>query len=49
MESEISGYLKSVSTLQTHEIADHKLQKTKLFHLYYMYYCMTNFRIKKRN
>ena len=29
-------YLKSVSTLQTHEITNHKSQKTKLFHQYYM-------------
>ena len=28
--------IKLVSTLQTHEITDHKLLKTKLFHLYYM-------------
>ena len=40
--------IKLVSTLQTHEITDHKLLKTKLFHLYYMHYCMTNFRTKKR-
>ena len=25
-----------------------KLQKTKLFHLYYMHYCMTKFRTKKK-
>ena len=33
-----SGYkpLKLVSTLQTHDITNHKLQKTKLFDLYYM-------------
>ena len=34
---ESSGYLKSVfSALQSHEIANPKSQKTKLFHLYYM-------------
>ena len=27
-----------VPTLQTHEITDHKLHKTKLFHLYYLRY-----------
>ena len=41
--------IKLVSTLQTHEITDHKLLKTKLFHLYYMHYHMTNFCTKKRN
>ena len=45
---ELSGYLKLLSTLQTHEITDHKLLKTKLFHLYYMHYCMANFHTKKR-
>ena len=33
---ELLGYLKSVSTLQTHEITNHESQKTKLLHLYYM-------------
>ena len=45
MESRI---VRLFSTLQTHEITDHKLLKTKLFHLYYMHYCMTNFGTKKR-
>ena len=45
---QLSCYLKSVSTLQTHEITDHKLQKTKLFHLYYMHYYIKNFCPKKR-
>ena len=27
-----------VPTLQTHEITDHRLHKTKLFYLYYMRY-----------
>ena len=42
------SFLKSVSTLQTHKITHHKLQKTKFFHLYYMHYCMANFCTKKR-
>ena len=33
---EPSGYLNSVSTLQTHEITNRRSQKTKLFHLYYI-------------
>ena len=39
---ESRGYLnlKLVSTSQTHEITNHKLQKTKLFPLYYMDYCI---------
>ena len=32
----MSCYLKSVSTLQTHEITNHNHKKTKLFHLYNM-------------
>ena len=40
--------MKLVSTLQTHEITDHKLQKTKLFRLYYMHYCMSHFHTDKR-
>ena len=38
--------LKSVSTLQTHEIINHKLQKTKLFRLYYKSYFPTK---KRKN
>ena len=30
------GYLKLVSTLQTYKVTNIKLQKNKLFHLYYM-------------
>ena len=39
---ESRGYLnlKLVSTSQTHEITNHKLQKTKLFPVYYMDYCI---------
>ena len=39
--------LKSVSTLQTHEITNHKLRKAELFPLYYMC-CMSYFCTKKR-
>ena len=54
MNQESCGYLslKLVSTLQTHEITNHeimKLQKTKLFCLHYMNYCMSYFCTKKRN
>ena len=51
LNKESLGYLnlKSVSTLKTDEILSHKLRKTKLFLLlYYMHYCMSYFRDKKR-
>ena len=48
MNQESPGYLKPVSILQTYEITDHKLQKTKSFDLYYMHCCMTNFHAKTR-
>ena len=41
--------LKTVSTLQTHEITNHKLQKTKLFSLYYICYCVHIFTLRKEN
>ena len=40
--------LKTFSTLQTHEITNHKLQKTKLFSLYYICSCVSYFHTKKR-
>ena len=36
MKSRIVRFLKLVSTLETHEITNHKSQKPELFQLYYM-------------
>ena len=48
MSQKSSGYLKSVQhyKLMKSQIIDYK--KTKLFHLYYMYYYIANFCTKKR-